>query len=114
MRPALLAALLFMACTQPVYSGGMPVHPKLWEPVKYELTRRAAVDLGCYQQYVELTLLKKEGKAPTLVFAQGCGRSAIYSRALRHHFGHRTTANTQWDLEALDVSNRHEPVVRAR
>lgn len=96
---ALWLVLLTAACSTPVVSGGIEVHPKYWDPVLAELGYRAPRDLGCERSQVELTLLKRQGKLPVLVAADGCGRSALYSRKLRHHHGRLTEANATWELD---------------
>lgn len=82
----------------PVESGGLLVHQKFWRPVVAELTTRAEIDMRCVG--AALTLVRLQGKLPVAVRADGCGRTALYSRALRRHYGRFTAVNSTWVLEA--------------
>lgn len=92
---AFAPALLLAACAT-IENNGVRVYPKYWDPVEREISARARADLQCPQ--VKALLLKRQGKAPVSVSAEGCGRTAVYMRLLRHRGPFHTTANSVWQL----------------
>jgi hypothetical protein len=97
MRAPLKALLLALAaCAPTIENNGVRVRVSYWEPVEREINARARSDLECPQ--VSVQLLKRQGKAPVSVSAEGCGRTAVYLRTLRHHGPFHTTANSVWAL----------------
>jgi hypothetical protein len=102
MRTVLLGCLLLLAACHrhpTVESGGIKVYAHVWEKTKNELRFRAGPDLDCSPYELEFTLAAKEGKIPTSVYAEGCGRGALYSRLLRRHgpMAKHTDVNTVWE-----------------
>jgi hypothetical protein len=101
MRLLLLTSMLLAACHRhpTVESGGIAVYAHIWEKTKSELRFRAGPDLDCSPYELEFTLSAKQGKIPTSVYVEGCGRGALYSRLLRRHgpVAKYTDANTQWE-----------------
>ncbi len=99
MRTILLGSfLLLAACHEKVQSGGITVYAATWRQTQHELKFRAGPDLGCPVDAVTFTLAAKQGRIPTAVYAEGCGRSALYQRLLRRHgiTARPTDSNTVW------------------
>lgn len=82
-----------------VESGGIQVYERYWEDARSAVTARAQIELGCPS--VSAELVAKQGRYPTEVSVQGCGRSALYHRTLRRHHGKYTTKNTTWQTVAV-------------
>lgn len=88
--------LVLAACAPVIENNGIRVRVSYWEPVEREIAARARADLQCPQ--AQVLLLKRQGKAPVSVSAEGCGRIAVYTRLLRHRRGFLTTANSEWEI----------------
>jgi hypothetical protein len=100
MRARWLLGVVLLASCATVTSGGMEVNASAWEQTNHELRLRAGVELACPPEAVQLTLVKREGKYPTVVHAGGCGAQTLFSRKLRRSFFVRTDRNTVWRIEA--------------
>lgn len=98
-----LIVFVLLACVgchhETVTSGGIVVYKAWMDKATNELRYQAAGDLECSPSQLEFTLAGKDGKVPTRVYAEGCGRSALYARLLRRHgpMGKRTDANSIWE-----------------
>lgn len=91
-------------CQPKVVSGGIEVYESIWERTDRDLRYRAAMELRCHPDEVELTLAQRQGKFPVLVHAEGCGAQALYSRQLRRHHGQHTDKNTTWAVESTGAA----------
>ena len=102
MRPVYVALLtmLLCACHPKTTSGGIEVYESVWERTDRDLRYRAGMELRCSPEEVELTLVQRQGKFPTVVHAAGCGVQALYSRELRRHHGKYTDKNSTWIVES--------------
>jgi hypothetical protein len=96
MKAAAPILLALMACAPVIENNGIRVYEKYWEPVEREINVRARIDLQC--PVVDVLLLSRQGKAPVSVSAEGCGRTAVYQRLLRHHGPFHSIKNTVWQL----------------
>ena len=96
MKPALILVLALSACAPTIENNGVRVREAYWGPVEREIRARARADLQCPE--ITVLLLKRQGKAPVSVSAEGCGRTAVYLRVLRHRGPFHTTANSVWQL----------------
>lgn len=98
---AVLSTLLIIGCRRHpvVQSNEIEVYERFWEEARTEVTARARIELGCDAVHAEM--VAKQGRYPTEVSVHGCGRSALYHRALRRHFGKYTTKNTTWQAVAV-------------
>lgn len=76
------------------------MYESIWERVDRDLRYRAAMELHCDPVEVELTLVQRQGKFPTVVHADGCRAQALYSRQLRRHHGKYTDKNSTWEVES--------------
>lgn len=102
---AFLAVGMFAGC-QPhklVRFGELEVYESLWKRADGELRQRAAIDLTCSPDQVQLAMVRKQGKYPTSVHAVGCGNQALYTRKLRRSKGHYTDRNSTWMQESRGV-----------
>jgi hypothetical protein len=88
------------ACQPKTTSGGIEVYESVWERTDRDLRYRAGMELGCDPEDVELTLVQRQGKFPTVVHAAGCGSQALYSRQLRRSHGKYTDKNSTWEVES--------------
>jgi len=101
---AVLGVASYGGCHPTVVSGGIEVHEAQWERTDRDLRYRAAMELRCGPDEVELTLAQRQGRYPVLVHAQGCGAQALYSRQLRRHHGKYTDKNTVWAVESTGAA----------
>lgn len=88
------------ACHPKTTSGGIEVYESIWQRTDRDLRYRAAMEFSCPADAVELTLVQRQGRYPTVVHAAGCGSQALYTRRLRRHHGNYTDANSTWVLES--------------
>lgn len=99
-----LAALIGLtvtlgACHKDVVElNGQQVYRKIWQDTVASVSHRAAIEMSCPVSAITVDLVRKEGRYPVEVFAEGCGQRALYARMLRRSgpMGRRTDRNSDW------------------
>lgn len=92
---AVMVLALAMGCAPTITSGGLRVRRSHWALALSEIQPRATLHLQCPAEQIDYTLRQRIGRTPVLVQADGCGRSVLYSKAMR-----RGRFATVWELEA--------------
>ena len=105
---ALVLLSVLTACGEAITSGGIVVYKKWWTKTVDELRYQASIDLRCDLDSIDFTLVAKQGKVPTKVYAEGCSSQALYVRRLRRHLGRRTDRNTVWERVAWNAETESD------
>jgi hypothetical protein len=84
---ALIAcALTATACAERrrvITNNGIEVYERYWNAAVQSLSGRAQIDLGCTQSELSYLLISRQGKVPTQIMVEGCGRRGLYARRVR-------------------------------
>jgi hypothetical protein len=86
------ASVASLACGEKVIVvNGIVVYQRPWAHTTSELEPRASFEFQCPREQLSFTLLKRRGRYPTEVGAEGCGRRGVYIRVvtggMRGHVG---------------------------
>lgn len=84
---ALIAcAIAVTACAERrrvITNNGIEVYERYWNAAAQSLSGRAQIELGCTQPELSYLLISRQGKVPTQIMAEGCGRRGLYARRVR-------------------------------
>lgn len=94
----LIAGLLVAGCAgSVVVVDGIEVYESHWMEAQRQVGPRASFELDCPEEQLQFRLFRREGRAPSEVGAEGCGRREVYTRVGQTWFssGQRAGAEAQ-------------------